>query len=387
MRGEHAPASISKMTIMKIKHMIAVSLLLLTGIRTANAVEWQMKQGPMMTPWSETLDPENVLGEYPRPQMERQEWMNLNGIWDLRKAIQDEAYSPDFIYDKKILVPFPLESAISGVMEESDNQCYWYRRTLTIPESMKGKNILLHFDAVDWKAIVYVNGKKVGQHTGGYDPFYFDITSALTDGGEQEIAVYIHDNTGAEGQPKGKQALDKWGCWYTPVSGIWQTVWLEPVNPVHITRLSIEPDVDSSCFKLQVNATGDSEATADIRLSDPDGNTVASLQGVATGTLADRRLAIDPRYAVTVMMVSAGYPGAYEKGKAITGLDTVTGSILFHAGTKRTDNGVVTNGGRVIAVSSYGTTKAEALAQSFASIEKINFDGKYFRHDIGFDLD
>ena len=163
MRGEHAPASISKMTIMKIKHMIAVSLLLLTGIRTANAVEWQMKQGPMMTPWSETLDPENVLGEYPRPQMERQEWMNLNGIWDLRKAIQDEAYSPDFIYDKKILVPFPLESAISGVMEESDNQCYWYRRTLTIPESMKGKNILLHFDAVDWEAIVYVNGKKVGK--------------------------------------------------------------------------------------------------------------------------------------------------------------------------------------------------------------------------------
>ena len=110
-------------------------------------------------------------------------------------------------------------------------------------------------------------------------------------------------------------------------------------------------------------------------------------EGVATGTLADRRLAIDPRYAVTVMMVSAGYPGAYEKGKAITGLDTVTDSILFHAGTKHTDNGVVTNGGRVIAVSSYGTTKAEALAQSFASIEKINFDGKYFRHDIGFDLD
>ena len=133
-----------------------------------------------------------------------------------------------------------------------------------------------------------------------------------------------------------------------------------------------------------------------VRMGDPeteavmlrtDGDLLDLFEGVATGTLADRRLAIDPRYAVTVMMVSAGYPGAYEKGKAITGLDTVTGSILFHAGTKRTDNGVVTNGGRVIAVSSYGTTKAEALAQSFASIEKINFDGKYFRHDIGFDLD
>lgn len=237
-----------------------------------------------MTPWSETIDVNNILGEYPRPQMEREEWLNLNGVWDLRKAVEGEAYQADFTYDKKILVPFPIESALSGIMEESDNQCYWYRRTLTIPESMKGKNILLHFDAVDWEATVYVNGKKVGSHTGGYDPFYFDITSALTDGGEQEIAVYIHDNTGAEGQPKGKQALNKWGCWYTPVSGIWQTVWLEPVNPVHITRLSIEPDVDNSCFKLQVNATGDSEATADIRLSDPDGNTVASLQGVATGT-------------------------------------------------------------------------------------------------------
>ena len=133
-----------------------------------------------------------------------------------------------------------------------------------------------------------------------------------------------------------------------------------------------------------------------VRMGDPeteavmlrtDGDLLDLFEGVATGTLADRRLAIDPRYAVTVMMVSAGYPGAYEKGKAITGLDAVTGSILFHAGTKRTDNGVVTNGGRVIAVSSYGTTKAEALAQSFASIEKINFDGKYFRHDIGFDLD
>ena len=284
MRGEHDLASILKITFMKIKHMIAASLLLLTGIQTANAVEWQMKQGPMITPWSETIDVNNILGEYPRPQMEREEWLNLNGVWDLRKAVEGEAYQADFTYDKKILVPFPIESALSGIMEESDNQCYWYRRTLTIPESMKGKNILLHFDAVDWEATVYVNGKKVGSHTGGYDPFYFDITSALTDGGEQEIAVYIHDNTGAEGQPKGKQALNKWGCWYTPVSGIWQTVWLEPVNPVHITRLSIEPDVDNSCFKLQVNATGDSEATADIRLSDPDGNTVASLQGVATGT-------------------------------------------------------------------------------------------------------
>ena len=132
-----------------------------------------------------------------------------------------------------------------------------------------------------------------------------------------------------------------------------------------------------------------------VRMGDPetevvmlrtDGDLVDLLEGVATGTLAERHLAIDPRYAVTVMLVSAGYPGSYEKGKPISGLDQVKNSILFHAGTKRTDNGIVTNGGRVIAVSSYGTTKEDALARSFASIEKIDFEGKYFRHDIGFDL-
>lgn len=132
-----------------------------------------------------------------------------------------------------------------------------------------------------------------------------------------------------------------------------------------------------------------------VRMGDPeteavmlriDGDLLDLLDGVATTTLAERRLAIDPRYAVTVMMVSEGYPGSYEKGKLISGLDTVTDSILFHAGTKKTADGIVTNGGRVIAASSYGATKDEALAKSFASIEKVTFEGKYFRRDIGFDL-
>lgn len=133
-----------------------------------------------------------------------------------------------------------------------------------------------------------------------------------------------------------------------------------------------------------------------VRMGDPEtevvmlrtnGDLLDLLEGVATGTLCERQLAEDPRYAVTVMAVSEGYPGSYEKGKVITGLDAVDGSILFHAGTKRTDEGVVTNGGRVIAVCSYGKTKQDALNQSFASLEKIQFDGKYFRRDIGFDLD
>lgn len=248
------------------------------SITFINAQEWQMKKAPIMTPWSETIDVNNVLAEYPRPQMVRNEWLNLNGIWDLRKGIKGEIYDPNFTFDKKILVPFPIESALSGVMEESDSQCYWYRRTLQIPETMKGKSILLHFDAVDWESVVYVNGIKVGSHTGGFDPFYFDITSALKEDGDQELVVYIYDNTGGEGQPKGKQALNKWGCWYTPVSGIWQTVWLEPVDPVHIENLSIEPDVDTSRLKLRVNTSETVGVTVNVNILDKSGNKVATLE-------------------------------------------------------------------------------------------------------------
>lgn len=266
---------------MRIKIILTIiGLMLATRFTWINAQDWQVPKGTMMTPWGENIDPNNVLPEYPRPQMERKEWMNLNGIWDLRKGVRDENFSSDFTYDKKILVPFPIESALSGIMEENDVQCYWYRRTLTLPENMKEKNILLHFDAIDWECMVYVNGVRIGRHTGGYDPFYFDITHALNEEGEQEIVVYILDTTGAEGQAKGKQALNKWGCWYTPVSGIWQTVWLEPVESMHIKNLIITPDLDNSCFKIRVNTSLTQDGTtANILLTDKNGNNVASLIG------------------------------------------------------------------------------------------------------------
>lgn len=256
---------------------VLLCFLLFSGT-VSQAAEWEMKKGPMMTKWSETIDPNNVLPEYPRPQMVRSDWMNLNGVWDLRKGVIDEAYSADFDYDKKILVPFPLESAISGVMEKSDEQCYWYRRTVVIPESMKGKNILLHFGAVDWKTVVYVNGTQVGTHTGGYDPFYFDITSALKGSGEQEIAVYIYDNTGMEGQPTGKQSRNPSICWYTAVSGIWQTVWLEPVNPVHIASFTMEPNLDKKWLSLMVNPSETEGVTVNAKIKDKEGNVVSTLE-------------------------------------------------------------------------------------------------------------
>ena len=247
---------------------------------TAHALDWEMKQAPMMTPWSETLDAANVLPEYPRPQMVRQSWLNLNGVWDLRKGVKDEDYSSTFAYDKKILVPFPIESALSGVMEKSDEQIYWYRRTFSLPAQMQGKNILLHFGAVDWETVVYVNGKQVGRHTGGYDPFYFDITAALKQGSEQEVAVYIYDNTGVQGQPTGKQSKNPSICWYTAVSGIWQTVWLEPVEKVYIQDVELEPCLDRKWLSLRVNASETANVAVDAQVTDADGRVVATGSGV-----------------------------------------------------------------------------------------------------------
>ena len=246
---------------------------------SARAVEWQMKQGPMMTPWSETLNPDNVLPEYPRPQMVRESWLNLNGVWDLRKGVKDEPYSSSFAYDKKILVPFPIESALSGVMEKSDEQIYWYRRTFTLPAEMKGKNVLLHFGAVDWETVVYVNGQNVGHHTGGYDPFCFDITSALKSSGDQEVVVYIYDNTGVQGQPTGKQSKNPSICWYTAVSGIWQTVWIESVSSAYVQQLEMEPCLDRKWLSIKATTNVTDGVTLQAQVTDADGHVVATGSG------------------------------------------------------------------------------------------------------------
>lgn len=262
--------------------LFAFSVLLSTNEASAN---WQIKQGPMMTTWAKDINPEKVLPEYPRPQLVRNSWINLNGIWDLRKGTVDEEYTASFTYDKSILVPFPLESALSGVMEKSDEQCYWYRRTFSLPETMRSKHILLNFGAVDWQCKVYVNGKKVGEHTGGYDPFTFDITDALNSDSEQEIAVYIYDNTGVQGQPTGKQSKSPSICWYTAVSGIWQTVWIEPVDPVYIKSIEMEPTVARNWMSFRIDSS-DPNATANITIKDRSGNVAGELKNAKVGSIA-----------------------------------------------------------------------------------------------------
>jgi len=197
----------------------------------------------LKTRWASEITPDNVWQEYPRPQMVREKWMNLNGLWDY--AIRPKGNNVIGNYDGKILVPFCVESSLSGVQKYvGKDNVLWYQREFEVPKSWKGKRVILHFGAVDWKCDVWVNGIKVGSHTGGYTPFSMDITQALYKKGNK-IRVRVWDPTDEGEQPCGKQHVKPHGIWYTPVTGIWQTVWLEPVNDNHIVDLKIVPDIDN----------------------------------------------------------------------------------------------------------------------------------------------
>ena len=201
-------------------------------------------QYTMSTRWSKDVDPGNVLPEYPRPQMVRDGWVNLNGYWEYAIASTNNKEIPERI-DGQILVPFPVESDLSEVKRLVGSTNYlWYRKEIENPNTENDQKVLLHFGAVDWEATVYVNGKEVGVHKGGYDPFNFDITDFLNDSGKQEIVVRVWDPTSQGTQPRGKQLNDPQGIWYTPVTGIWQTVWLESVPADYIKGLKITPDID-----------------------------------------------------------------------------------------------------------------------------------------------
>lgn len=196
--------------------------------------------GPIKTRWAKDVNPDAPLPEYPRPQMVRERWLNLNGRWQWAPAVEGEEPPLGRDLAGTIVVPFPIESALSGVGEHFGR--FWYRRTFEVPAGWSGERLLLHFGAADWEATVYVNGRKVGVHRGGYDPFTFDITAAIKPGGPQELIVGIYDPTDSGDQPRGKQTRNPQGIWYTPCTGLWQTVWLEPVPAVRIEGLNITAD-------------------------------------------------------------------------------------------------------------------------------------------------
>ena len=232
-------------------------------IDCSSKVKWQPVKGDIMTKWAKNVSPENVWQEYPRPQMVRKEWKNLNGLWEY--GIRPKNENQPQVFDGHILVPFPIESALSGVKKAvgKDNRL-WYRRVFDLSKDWQGKQILLHFGAVDWETQLWVNGQEIGTHRGGYDGFSFDITEALHPNSEQEIVLAVWDPTDAGYQPRGKQVANPNGIWYTAVTGIWQTVWLEPVNPVYIKSLKITPDIDEKMVRVVANC---SEETGRIKVS------------------------------------------------------------------------------------------------------------------------
>ncbi|HSM24715.1 MAG TPA: glycoside hydrolase family 2 TIM barrel-domain containing protein [Anaerolineaceae bacterium] len=220
--------------------------------------KWSVSPGKIKTRWANDVDPDCPLPEYPRPQMTRDQWINLNGLWEY--AILPRENDEPQQYQGHILVPFSVESALSGVNKPlQPDQHLWYKRSFEIPDNWKNQRILLHFGAVDWQAKVWCNGQFVGQHQGGYDPFSFDLTTFLQYGGENELIVCVYDPTSAGRQERGKQTLNPGFVFYTAVSGIWQTVWLEPVPQVFINEIKLTSHIDPATLDVQVILSEDVE--------------------------------------------------------------------------------------------------------------------------------
>lgn len=235
--------------------LISTAFLLLSSFSISQ--DWKPAGDKIKTQWAEKIDPANPLPEYPRPQLVRDQWQNLNGAWDY--AIVPKGSNEPTAFDGKILVPYAIESSLSGVQKTvGDKNELWYHRSFTIPSTWKNKAVVLNFGAVDWKADVWINDVKVGSHQGGYTPFNMDITAFLLKDKAQKLVVKVWDPTDAGFQPRGKQVSIPKGIWYTSVSGIWQTVWLEPVETSHVSALKTVPNIDGGNIAVMASTTGTS---------------------------------------------------------------------------------------------------------------------------------
>lgn len=246
--------------------------------------QWSPQGDKIKTQWADNIDVNNVWPEYPRPLMERNEWLNLNGLWNY--AVRPVGQSEPANYDGQILVPFAIESSLSGVMKELGSQNeLWYQQSFIVPSAWKNKNVLLHFGAVDWKAEVFVNDIKVGSHTGGYTAFSFDITPYLTSG-SNKLIVKVWDGTDEGFQPHGKQVRHPNSIWYTAVSGIWQTVWLEPVNAKYVDDVKTIPNIDAQNLSVEVSTQNTTPSDL-IEVTVKDGGQIVAVGKMACGQTLD----------------------------------------------------------------------------------------------------
>lgn len=241
---------------MKINKYLILATTSFLWIKGAKAQQnYKMQPTTIQSRWAKDVSPTNALKEYPRPNLRRNNWVNLNGLWEYSITERD-AIKPNW-NGEEILVPYPIESALSGVKKELlPSQNLWYRKMIQKPILKDGEKVILNFGAVDWQATVFLNGKEIGQHQGGYTAFSFDITNTLRSG-TNELVVKVFDPTDQGIGPHGKQVLNPGNIYYTPSSGIWQTVWMETVPSVHIASLKMTPDIDKGVLNLEVNGTTD----------------------------------------------------------------------------------------------------------------------------------
>ncbi len=225
-------------------------LFFLLYIPLLQAQSWKPIEGKIMSKWSKTITPENVWQEYPRPQFERTQWKNLNGLWDFSVSKGNQIQPKQ--YKGKILVPFSFESPLSGVGKGiNPEDKMWYRKSFKLPNKWSGDDVIIHFEAVDYHSTIWVNDILVGTHKGGFDRFSFNITPYLKPEGLQKIVLSVEDASNFSSQPRGKQQINASGIYYTPVSGIWQTVWLEAVSSeAYLKQVRITSDIDNSKVNL-----------------------------------------------------------------------------------------------------------------------------------------
>ncbi len=234
------------------RHIYFIFTLIFFQISVLAQSNWKIAGAKITTPWAEKVNPANPLSDYPRPHLVRKDWVNLNGLWEYSILPKDQQSIPTN-FQGSILVPFAVESALSGVAKTvGKDSILWYKRSITTP-AIKNKTLLLHFGGVDWFCTVFLNGKEVGSHKGGYDPFSIDITNALKKGTKQELAIRVWDPSDDGPQPRGKQIKNPHGIWYTPVTGIWQTVWLEAVPKTYIAETKQTPDTDQKLLRVRTS--------------------------------------------------------------------------------------------------------------------------------------
>ncbi|MCG8308421.1 MAG: chitobiase/beta-hexosaminidase C-terminal domain-containing protein [Cytophagales bacterium] len=295
---------------------------------------WKPVEGHIVTRWASEVDPANPWPEYPRPQMERKEWESLNGLWNY--AIQSEENGKPEKWEGEILVPFPVESALSGVKRKVGPQNkLWYRRTLEIPKSWNGKEILLHFEAVDWECKLWINGNEAGTHRGGYDPFYFNITPYLGKG-KNTVVLSVWDPTDQGWQPVGKQVLEPGGIFYTSVTGIWQSVWMEAVSKTSFESFKLIPDIDDSQLYVNAKIRGQEQGDKVIAEAYYEGKPVSNIEAEAGDSL------ILP--VPDAKLWDAGQPNLYDltmkivrRGKVIDEVKSYFGMRKISLGKDRDD--------------------------------------------------